>query len=235
MTKRYPIKCYVLKAVQEISSVFMDCGRETFTNADIFEELRKGAQLNIKQRDVATIMARFFINGGFVEECGTEIISGKRVKCRKLTQKGINTNWKRVPSEKQISRENSSTFADNETEKGPVQPVDPVQAIDKEYGAAKRDLDESEDEKPEQIDLAEALINYVDDLKKRISLWEMKCRDLQYKLESTENEWRSTVRSKNKTIENLNQKIIALRNRINKGYNLKETRLLKDVAKFRGK
>lgn len=213
----FPLKSYILKAVQDVSSVFEAEGKkEGFIIDDIYAEVHTHLP-DVGRHAIQSIMSKVIANGGFVENIGIESNPHGRghFTIRRITEKGKKTNWKTMPSETAIIKAHKA-----------------AQAVEE-----KSELKEEKETPPtpmtveEQIDWAEALLNYVNHLKKQVNLWNIKYSDLERKVETINKEWREVIRGKDKTIATLNQKLTAVQNRItrsNQGKNL-----LGEIATFK--
>ncbi len=191
-----PQRCYIMKAIQDVASVYSDSGKKYFTTEDVFQEV-KNIIPKMRKHDVGVIMSKVMVRAGYVIDVGKK----GSMKQRQITEEGKKVNWKEIPGE-QTFRNKIIKPKDKEPE-----PVD----------------------EDKLIDWGQAIIAYCEHLKKSVKAWEIKYSDLEIKLKNETKDWRDTLKRKDKTITELNQRIIALQGRVSRsGQNL-----LGDVAKFR--
>jgi len=218
----HPIRCYVIKAMQDAVEIL---DRDTFTLRDIIDALP--GEIETKSNAISAIIAGQLVNTGLAEKTGVleyRSHSRRKIKQYRITEKGRSIDWLSAPPAK-IPRKNKETHIQSD-------PAIPNLELKQEQERKDSKTDSN------RFDLVNSIFDYMQHLKKTISLWEQKYSDLENKMNSKESEWREVANGKTKTIQKLNEKISAMNNIIQR-FKLqgnsedKTNNLLSEVASFK--
>jgi len=213
----FPQRCFILKAIQDINEVL---GNE-FTTEDVFEEV-KTILPNITLHGVQVTMNKDMTHSGLIRTKRTAKGKAGRVKVRELTELGAQQDWKTTPVGYRTPKKDGAKEKRKYVRKT-IDPPSPDEQLESKIVDPMT--------KEQQINWAEALTNYVNHLNKQIELWQYKYNDLDRARKKDVSEWRGVVKSRDKTIGTLNERITAMSARLkrqNDGHNL-----MKDVATFK--
>lgn len=222
--KKYPLKCYVMKAIQDIHEVYKKEQGDypKFTTNAVHAEVMTYIP-TVKKHDIVVILGKIMERGRYIKTIGKD---GSK-KLRIITEHGIKADWKQIPTAARISKIYPKlTKQIPQLKESNLKTFDST--ISKKVLKEEVELKENSIDEKELIDWGQALVCYVNKLKQDLKSMEIKWADLQQKLQKNDSDWRTVLLRKDKTISELNQRIAAQNNIIrNKGIG---QNLLKDVA-----
>jgi hypothetical protein len=198
MTKGKPknLRGLVLYNAQAICDVYK---QKTFTSQNLYDEVVKDRP-KTKIHALQTTVSKDMLKMGYFEKLGKTTPSILR-----LTEKGWETDPHKVESYDALIRKQKKGEADKLHEKDKEEPGMDITLV-------TTPVEDKTQE--ERLGFAKDVADLIRDLTRQIDLWEVKYVDLENRIKSGIAEDKAAFKEKDKTIANLNQKIVILSNRV---------------------